>query len=199
MIVLDIETSGLDELKHGIIEIAAIKFENPEIYYYSLCGLDEDDEIDDNALEINGQRREKIRDSSRPSQKQVLTELFEFLERENDFYASGENIGSFDLRFIRAKARKYGLKDRFQYRSYDLHSVASFKYEQVFGELPIKNGKIELNLNKILEFVGLKDERKQHNALDDCRLEAEAISRLKFGKGIFREYSNFSIPNYLKN
>ena len=198
MFIIDIETSGLDELKHGIVEIGAIKYENPEIFYHSLSRLDEEDEIDDNALKINGQTREQVRDINRPTQKQILIELYELLQRENDFYAAGENVVSFDLRFIRAKAKKYGLKDLFQYRSYDLHSIASLKYEQIFGNLPLKDGKTELGLSKILEFVGLKDERKKHNALEDCKLEAEAISRIRSSKNLFPEYSQYPTPDYLK-
>ena len=198
MFVIDIETSGLDELKHGIIELGIIKYENPKIFYHSFCRLDNGDEINDRTLEINGQTREQVRDPHKPSQKQVLIELYELIKRENYFYAAGENVGSFDLRFIRARARKYGLKDLFHHRSYDLHSAASLKYEQIYGELPIINGKAEFGLLRILEFVGIKDERKQHNALEDCKLEAEAISRIRHGKNLFQEYSQFPIPYYLK-
>lgn len=196
MIVIDIGTSGLDELKHGIVEIGAIKFETKS-FYRKLCRLDEDDEIDDKSLEINGQTKEQVRDRGRTSQEQALTGLYEFIKKENDFYAAGENVGSFDLKFIRAKAKKYGIKDLFQHRSFDLHSVASLKYEQVYSELPIKNGKNELGLSQILEFVGIGDERKKHAALEDCRLEAEVISRIIYGKSLFQVYSNSPIPNYL--
>ena len=198
MFIIDVETSGLDELKNGIIEVGALKFESPRISYYSICRLDEDDEIDEDSLKINGQTREQVRDPNRLTQKQALTELFGLVEKEKDFYAAGENVGGFDLRFIKARTKKYLLKYPFQYRSYDLHSVASLKYEQIFKQLPINNGKTELGLPKILEFVGLKDERKIHNALEYCKLEAETISRIRHGKNIFSEYSAFPIPGYLK-
>jgi len=56
-----------------------------------------------------------------------------------------------------------------------------------------------MDLPKILEFVGLRDERKFHNALEDCKLEAECFSRIIYGKNLLLEYSDFLIPGYLKN
>ncbi len=197
MIIIDIETTGLDELKHGIIEIAAIQFDNPGNFYHSLCKVDDEDEIDEKALEINGQKINDVRDTNRKNQKQILEELFDFAFRINDFYAAGENIGTFDLRFLLYKSKKYNLKYPFQYRSFDLNTAAFLTIEKFNKKSIIIKGKNELNLGKILEFVGLKDTRKYHNALEDVKLEAEAISRLQYGKNLFPEYSIFPVPIHL--
>ena len=44
----------------------------------------------------------------------------------------------------------------------------------------------------------MKDNRETHNALEDCKLEAEAISRISYGKNLIQKYNKFSIPDYLK-
>ena len=199
MIIVDIETSGLDPLKHGILEIGAIKFENPEIFYQSYSRLDEDDEIDPRALQINGQSEEEAKSFNRPSQKQALIEFFNFITENNDFYIAGENVGSFDFNFIRIRAGKYNLDFPIQNRCFDLQTLAQAKFEQVFGKPLIENGKSILGLSRILKFVGMDDERKEHGALEDCRLEAECISRLRFGKNLIAEYAKFPIPQYLVN
>jgi len=197
MIVVDIETSGLDPRKHGILEMAGLKFENPDVFFHSYCGLDKEDEIDSKALEINGFTEEETRDLSRPTQKKALDKFFKWIEERKDFYAAGENVGSFDLNFIKVKADKYGLIFPFQYRSYDLNTAAVCKYERIYCKLPIVDGKIKVGLPQILELVGMKDERGKHEVLEDCRLEAECISRLRHGRGLFLEYSKFKIPDYL--
>jgi len=40
-------------------------------------------------------------------------------------------------------------------------------------------------------------EGKAHNALEDCRLEAECFSRLVYGQNLIQEYARFPIPKYL--
>jgi hypothetical protein len=92
-----------------------------------------------------------------------------------------------------------------------LHTVAQEKYKEINGKYLLKeNGNSDMNLKKVLEFCGIPDERKQeingkitekgkeHNALEDCKLEAECFSRLVFGKNLFSEYSKFKVPRYLK-
>jgi len=199
MIVVDIETSGLNPMKNGIIELAAIKLESPEIFYHNYCRLDRDDEIDSKALEINGQTEEDIRSLRRPTQKQVLNDFFNWIKYFGEFYIAGENIGNFDWMFIKTKADKYGLNFPLQYRTYDLNTLAQVKYERIFGRPLVIGGKSNMDLTKILEFVGMRDNRKNHTALEDCKLEAECISRLRHGKGLFLGYSKFKIPGYLKN
>ena len=66
-----------------------------------------------------------------------------------------------------------------------------------------------MNLASVLNLCGIPDQRKQeingeiseegtpHNALEDCKLEGECYCRLKFGKNLFPEYSEFKIPEVL--
>lgn len=198
MIVLDIETTGLDERKHGIIEIGAIKLEDPREYFHIVCRIDEDEEIDPNALKVNGQTEDQVKDYNRPSQKQALMQFFEWIEKQKDFYVAGEVVGTFDLRFLLEKSRKHHLDYPFQKRTFELNTAASLKFEEVRGTLPIVDGNNEISLSSILLFVGMEDIRKAHNALEDAKLEGEAISRIRFGKNLFKEYEKYPIPDYLK-
>lgn len=198
MIVLDIETTGLDERKNGIVEIGAIKFEDPKEYFHIVCRIDENDEINPEALKVIGKTKEEVRDYNRPSEKQALTQFFEWIEKQQDFYAGGEVIGTFDLRFLLEKSRKYHLRYPFQRRTFELNTAASLKFEEVRGTLPIVKGNNEISLPSILLFVGMEDIRKDHNSLEDAKLEAEAISRLRFGKNLFQEYKKYEVPDYLK-
>mgnify|MGYP001568271871 FL=1 len=198
MIIVDIETTGLNPYKHSICEIGAIKFEDPSKFFHKFVRIDNNNEIDQKSLEINGQTEKSVRDHNRQSQISVLKDFFEWIKNQKDFYVAGENVGIFDLMWIKSKAEIYNLTYPFQYRSFDLNTAATMKYEETHGKLPIVDGKNQMSLDSIIEFVGLKYERKIHNALEDCKLEAEAISRIRQGKNLFQEYSQFPIPDYLK-
>lgn len=198
MIVVDIETTGLSPVKNGIVEIAAIKLDSPEICFQTLCKIDEEDEIDTKALEVNGQSEEEVRDTKRISQKEALIKFFKWVKEQDDFCIIGQNVGEFDWRFLDIKAEKYGLDFPLHKRSIDLHTLAFLKYAQIHNKLPIADGKSIMNLPNILDLAGLKDERNNHNALEDCKLEAECFSRLVYGKNLLKEYSKFPIPEYLK-
>ena len=182
MIILDIETTGLSPNKNAIIEIGAINFENPEISYSKLCRVDEEDIIEQEALNINGQTREQITSIDRISQKELLIDFFEWIRKHGDFYVAGENIGSFDWSFLKIKAEKYDLYFPLPSRVLDLQAVAQLKYFQLNKKLFTENGKSVMSLPKTLEFVGLKDERMKHRALEDCKLEAEAFSKSNFSE-----------------
>ena len=47
-------------------------------------------------------------------------------------------------------------------------------------------------------YVGLPPEPKPHHALTGAKVEAEALSRLLFGKILLKEFAHYEIPKYLK-
>jgi len=209
MIVVDIETSGLDFNKCGIWQIGALDFYNPENTFLEECGIDEGDVIQDKALDVSEIKEEELRDSNKQSQKQLLENFFKWVEGVKIKNFICENP-QFDLGFIATKARKYGLAINFHHRAFDLHSIACLKHFQIRGEFLIKEDHSDMGLPNSLKFCGISDERKiveggeiikegkPHNALEDCKLTAECFSRLIYGKGLFEEYAKFPIQKYLK-
>ena len=79
-----------------------------------------------------------------------------------------------------------------------MHSFAQRKYFDLHGNFLIKERHSDMGLSKILQLCGMKDERKSHNALEDCKLTGECFSRIVYGKGLLEEFKNFEIPKYLK-
>jgi len=49
-------------------------------------------------------------------------------------------------------------------------------------------GTSAINLDKILEFLGIKVVGQTHNALEDAQLTAEVLSRLIYGKPLLEKY-----------
>ncbi len=205
MIVLDIETSGVDFEKCGIWQIGAFDLDSKEEFLEE-GRIDNEDQILDSiessktVYEVIGKTEEELRDVNKQSQKELLEKFF-LWAKEKKIQACICQNPQFDLGFIFSKARKYGLKIEIHYRALDLNSIAQVKYFEKEGKLDIdlEKKRVGLGLKEILEFCGLKDERNFHNALEDCKLEGECFSRLIYGKNLFPEYFKFFIPNYLKN
>jgi len=201
MIVLDIETSGLDNVKCGIWQIGAIDLDTNEEFLEE-AKIDEEDLILDSriakpVLEVIGKKEENLRDDAKQSQKQLLINFFNWCKGRKLKNCLCQNP-QFDLGFIWIKARKYGLEIPLHHRAYDLHSIASLKYFQLNNEFLVKDDHSDMGLKNILNFCGMQDNRGVHNALEDCKLTAECFLRITYGKNLLPEYTKFPIPEYLK-
>ena len=209
MIVIDIETSGIDKMKCGIWQIGAVDFYAPKNQFIDECRIDDEDIITDDALKITEKTEEELRDRKKQSQKQLLEKFFSWTGscKIKNLACQGPQ---FDYTFLEIKAAKYGLKMPFHYRAFDLHTIAQKVYYDIHGRFLIKDSYSDMGLSKILELCGMKDERrkfkdgkivregKPHNALEDAKLASECFSRLLHGKNLFSEYTKFLIPNYLR-
>jgi DNA polymerase III epsilon subunit-like protein len=209
MIVVDIETSGLNPDKCGIWQIGAIDLMNPNNSFLGESRIDEDDLIEDDALVVTGKTRRELKDSLKKSQEQLLIDFFNWVEKVEIKNLLCQNP-QFDISFIRKKAERYGLSLPFYHRVFDLHSISQLRYFQLKKEFLIKDGHSNMNLSECLRFCGIEDTRIMvhgskiiregdfHSALEDCKLEAECFYRLVYGKCLLEGYNKFKLPEYLK-
>ncbi|MFW6233193.1 MAG: exonuclease domain-containing protein [Nanoarchaeota archaeon] len=197
MIVLDIETSGINFSKNGIWQIGAIDLETREEFLQE-CRIDNDEDISSEALLITGKSEKELR-NNKQSQKQMIENFLKWVENKKIHNFICQNP-QFDIGFIKIKSEKYGLKIPKNHRAFDLHSIAQIIYFQLNKDFLFNYNKkgSDFNMSKILEFCGVKDNRKNHNALEDCKLTGECFSRLVYSKKRFKEYEVFEIPDYLK-
>jgi DNA polymerase III epsilon subunit-like protein len=196
MIVVDIETSGLDFEHLGIWQIGAIELENPANSFLEEARIDDNDVINPNSLKIIGKTEEELRDKTKRSQKELLSDFFEWAKKIEIKDCICQNP-QFDWSLLYMKAMKYRLDFPFIHRAYDLHSIAQLKHFQLKGKFLIKKNITDMGLSKILIFVGMLDTRKEHNALEDAKLTAECFSRIVYGKNLIDAYKDFTIPPYL--
>ena len=205
MIVVDIETSGLYPERHGIWQIGALDYYNPENTFVEDGRIDEEDEITEGALKVTGKTEEALRDLNKQSQRSLMQSFFNWTKTVKIKNAICQNP-VFDIAFINYKARKLNVTNDFfhldshtpfHYRSFDLHSEAQLKYHQIHRGFLFKESHSNMGLTNILEFCGIEDKRKEHNALEDAKLTAECFARIIDGKALFPEYSQFKIPIYL--
>ena len=214
MIILDIETTGLTHYC-GICEIGAINLDNPNDYFLQDCRIDKVDIVKEEALKVNGRTREQLYNVNKQPQKQMIENYLNWVNKQSEKMFCGQNV-VWDISMIQARCMKYNLRDKFieihGQRGMDLHTLAQKKYKEINGKYLLKeNGMSAMSLSRILEFCGMIDDRinvtgnkiikkgKFHNAMEDCRLEGEALCGIEFGKNLFPEYLKFKIPDYLKN
>ncbi len=196
MVVVDVETSGLDAKKNALLSIGAVDFDNPERQFYGECRPWEGALISDEALAINGFTEEEIQDESRKSLEAVMSEFKEWLEPIKDITLAGQNP-SFDRDFVNASFVHAGINMRFASRTIDTHSLVYADHLRRGIPVPLKNRHTDISLDTGLVYVGIPEEPKPHNALTGAQVEAEAVSRITRGEKLLPEFTQHPVPDYL--
>jgi len=206
MIVVDVETTGLYPKENSIVSIGALDFSNPENQFYEECRIWEGAKIDPVALEINGFTLEQITDPNKQSLEVLMKNFILWRLNIKDRTFSGHNAW-FDRDFLIDSAERcslhpytgkgYSLEKGFGKRYVDLHSQTYTHYLSRGLKPPLKNRRTDIALDVALDYVGLPKESKPHNALAGAKMEAEAFSRLIYGKSLLKEFSQYAIPDYL--
>lgn len=174
MIVVDLETSGLDEKKHSILSIGAVEFDNPDNIFYGECRLRDGAEVDPAALATNGFTLNYIAGREKSCQELVTDFRKWALNIKNRTLAG--MVPSFDEGFLRSHFESYSIEWIFGRRSIDLHSAFYVYLAATNQEIPLKDGILMGSLDFILAHLGINGRTSQiHNALEDARLTRGAF------------------------
>jgi len=193
MIIVDVETTGIDWQKHSLLSIGAVDFNNPERTFYEECRMWDGAHIMDGSLEVNGFSEAEARDVRKKTDGQVVAEFLEWAYASSEFTVAGQNP-SLDLWFIKTTAGRNHMNANLHYRTVDLHSLVFAHMLSNGVALPIKEGKSDIHSDYIMRYVGIPEEPKPHNGLNGAKWEAEAFSRLMYSKPFFKEFEKFPIP-----
>lgn len=196
MIVLDVETTGVDPQRHSIVSIGALDFLEPKNNFYQECKIWDGTLVAEEALKINGFSLKEILDPNKQTLESTLKNFIYWAKDIDDKTIAGQNP-AFDRDFLITSLQRCGIKYIVGHRTIDLHSLCYSHYLKRGLNPPIKDGRTNLNLDKILNYVGLPEEPKPHNALTGAKSEAEALSRLIYGRSLLAEFEKYQIPNYL--
>ena len=177
MIVVDIETTGMEPKKNSILSIGALDFENPENTFYGECRTDDGAEVSNIALKINGFTKEQINDPKKPASEQLLKDFVKWAKKLKDRTIAGDNIW-FDIGFLKENFRKRKMKWVFNKKSVELHEISA-----------LTTG-VPWSLDAVLYMVGVPPRNKAHNALNDAELTAEAMARIAAGKNLFKKFKH---------
>lgn len=197
MIVLDIETTGLDPKRHSIIEVGAIDFHNPTNYFNEKCQIWIGAEVDITALEINGFTLKDIQDQKIITQEELLLNFKNWTDSIEDKTIAGQNV-DFDISFLIESTKRIGQNFNWGKRKVDQHSIVYAHYLKRNIKPPVKDRISNLDSDAIMNYVGLPPEPRPHRALNGAKYETESLSRLIFGKGVFDEFAKYAIPDYVR-
>lgn len=192
MIVADIEASGLDPRKHSLLSIGAIELEHPDRQFYGECRMWEGASIMPDALAVNGFTEAACRDPQKQSLEELVQNFTRWIEQCEDKTLAGQNI-SFDRDFLNDSFSRASMSWHFSFRTLDLNSMAYMDATKRGIPVPHKNARADFSLGTILQYLGLPEEPKPHNALNGAKYEAECFSRLLYGKNLLPEFAKYPI------
>jgi len=123
-----------------------------------------------------------------------MEEFLKWVEQTaNDKILVGQNA-SFDRDILNESFKRAGIDFRFHFRIVELHSVAYTDHLKRRVHPERQGGFSSLNLDSVLKYVGIPKEPRPHNALTGAKVEAEALSRILFGKKLLIDFEEFEVP-----
>jgi DNA polymerase III epsilon subunit-like protein len=195
MIVLDIEASGVNYEKNSILSLGALDFDHPENRLYLECQVWEGAHIDDESIAVCGYTREQATDGSKITEGQLIAQFLTWADGVEDQTLAAQNV-SFDRDYIKAACQRAGYSSPFAHRTIDTHSLAYMHYVTHGREVPVDKRHSALNIDVILNYLGIPDEPEPHNALTGALVHAEMISRLLYNKQLLPEFIQYPMPQF---
>ena len=168
LLVLDVETTGLDPSTDSLVQIASCVLSRKELREKgSFCSyVKPDSPISAEARSVHGLSEADL--TSAPPLHRVIREFAEYAPAEA--ILCGHNV-SFDVAFLQAAYRRVGLPYPFDYHTVDLWSIAFFILGAQRIALP------SYDLTALCGLYGIKRGSK-HDALQDVRVTAKILTHL---------------------
>lgn len=194
MIVLDVESSGLEPHKHSILSIGAIDLDDPANQFYDECRAWPEAELQKEALAVNGFTEEEARDANKKSEAEVVAAFVAWAtDKPKDRTLAAQNV-SFDFEFVRAACARAHVDFPFAKRTLDVHSLVWLHMTLNGVTPPSDNRHSALSSKAIQDYCGIPEEPKPHNALTGALWHAEVIARVAYNKSIAPEYAKHPLP-----
>lgn len=150
-VVIDIETTGLDENNDEIIELGAIRIEDGKMKEQFQCLIQTEDKLPDFIIKLTGITDEML------EKKGVLLEdgLMKFISFIGDDTLVGHNI-EFDIKFIQSALKEIGMPELSNLNLCTLNLAKQL----------LPNAK-RYSLKSLIQYLGIKS-AGEHRSLADC-------------------------------
>lgn len=180
LVVIDLETSGLNPVEHGILEIGAVKLATGE-EFECRCRLGEEFKYDPRVYPVNHIGESEARDERFMSETAAVSELLMWLG-SGPKWMQGGSYPQFDLGFLHQVALESALILPMGRQLLDLATVAVTYCIATGTQIPKS-----LSADSIYRMLGLPEEPRPHRALQGARAEAHAFrtmfNRLALAQG----------------
>ncbi|MEK7638831.1 MAG: 3'-5' exonuclease [Patescibacteria group bacterium] len=195
MLVLDIESTGLNSEKHSIVSLGALDLVNPTNQFYAECRIWDGAHIDAEGLAVNGFTEAEVTDPNKMTEAELIRNFIDWSKDLSNRTMAGQNV-SFDRDMAKAAAHRAHLEWNFAHRTIDTHTLCWMHMVKrgITPPLDVEHRRSALNLDAVLNYCGIPDEPEPHNALTGALSHAEVISRLLYGRALLPEFSQFEIP-----
>src|SRR5207245_10181313 len=100
MIIVDLETTGLDPERNWIASIGAVDFFNPSRTYYKECYVADETIISEESLKVTGFTVQSLRDRTKPSAQFLTKDFFNWCDIAAVKLLAGEELW-LDASFLR--------------------------------------------------------------------------------------------------
>jgi DNA polymerase III epsilon subunit-like protein len=194
MLIVDVEASGTESHKHSIVSVGALDLANPTNRFYEECRVWEGAHIMDAALAVNGFTKEQIQDPAKQSEGDLIHAFLHWSEELEERTLAGQNV-SFDRDFLRYAAERAGHTEwPFAYRTIDTHTLCYMHMVNRGLRPPVAHRRSALDMDAVLNYVGIPAEPTPHNALTGALSHAEIVSRLLYSRKLLPEFEQYKIP-----
>jgi len=195
VIVLDVESTGLNPETGSILSLGALDLDEPTNQFYDECRIWDGAHVDDDALKINGFSKEEITDLAKKSEAELVAAFIAWAtDRPKRRILAAQNV-SFDLEFVQAACARAGIECPFGKRTLDTHTLVWVHMTERGLEPPLNANKHSaINLDFALNYCGIPEEPKPHNALTGALCHAEVIARIAYNRSIVPEFASYPIP-----
>jgi len=195
MLIVDVETSGVNPEKCSILSIGALDLDNPASSFYGECRVWDGAHISDESMKVNGFSESDVMDQKKKSEAELVTEFLEWSQHLSNRTIAGQNP-SFDRDFLQSAAERAGISWDLAQRTIDTHTLAYMHMIKRGESAPIdkQHRRSNLDLDAILNYCGIPSEPMPHNAFTGALSHGKVISRLLFDKKLLPEFEAFDIP-----
>lgn len=193
MIVVDGEFSGLVPHTCSILSLAAIEFENPDNRFEMECQAFSGAHINKESLAYAGFTHEEATDPKKPTEAELIRNFLAWVERIEERTLAGQNV-SFDRMFLLNAAHRAHLPFDIAYKTIDTHTLGVMHMVKRGLVPPVKNNRSALDLDALLNYVGIPEEPTPHIAINGAKSHAEVLSRLLYNKQLLQDFVKFPIP-----
>jgi DNA polymerase III alpha subunit (gram-positive type) len=179
LIILDLEATGTDFVKHDIIQLGAVKLDSELniVDSFERLIIPLGNEVSEEAMKVNKLNLDEVR--SRGLILDNALQEFEMWIGFPRYYIIGAWGIMFDITFLRHSYKKINRFYPFLYKCFDVASVVRFYCS--INNLTSKGG-----LGKCAKALKVEvEESKKHNALYDAELSAKVLKKVS-------EYTNHS-------